>query len=165
MTKINLLKFHQLRVIDDLYNYKSLLDILINIEALLNSYNIYAYDPNWLKGEVVEGPKVKKYWVYLTLKFDYKDMPDPETIRMLDKVNIKVKYKEDEEEVLKFLYDYDYISRGSYYSGRDKKEIKKIWYVKLQIPRKLLYNDKALESYYDKVDFDNFDSELEEGIM
>ena len=40
----------------------TLLDMLLEFEKVLDTADIYAYK-NWIKGEVLEGPKLNRHWV------------------------------------------------------------------------------------------------------
>lgn len=70
---------------------ESLIDVLIQLENFIDNLDIYAFK-NWLEGEVIDGPQIKKYWVGMTLLYDYDKMPDPEGAVVLEKHQAKVSY-------------------------------------------------------------------------
>lgn len=161
MAKISLKDYQELETIDRLYSFNSLLDILLNVEGFLDDMNIYAYDKNWYRGEVVSGPTISRYWVKIILKFDHKYMPNPEVIKVLEKVGCTVTYEEGKIEVHKPTNHFQNINQNQYMSIETKKEIKDVWYIELRIPKKLIYNNIDIDGdkYEDEVDFDAFDAE------
>jgi hypothetical protein len=64
-----------------------LLDILLQVEDVLDSLDTYVFK-HWINGEVVQGPKIRKFWVTISLKYDYEDMPDPRAALRLLKIMI-----------------------------------------------------------------------------
>ena len=123
MAKISLKDYQELETIDRLYSFNSLLDILLNVEGFLDDMNIYAYDKNWYRGEVVSGPTISRYWVKIVLKFDHKYMPNPEVIKVLEKVGCTVTYEEGKIEVHKPTNHFQNINQNQYMSIETKKEI------------------------------------------
>ena len=79
-------------VIDRVTSNNDLLDILLDVEEYLDSTNLYAFK-NWIKGVVVDGPYVSRYWVKLTLKWSYMQMPDPTGAQRLLAHGTKVVYR------------------------------------------------------------------------
>jgi len=70
----------------------SLLDMLLEFEKTLDSLNLYAFK-NWLKGEILEGPTLKRHYVNIKLLYPYKDMPDPDGAKRLIARDCLVEYK------------------------------------------------------------------------
>jgi hypothetical protein len=68
-----------------------LLDILIQMEDVLDSLDIYVF-ANWMKGEVVEGPIVRRYWFDFTLRYPIDKMPDPRGAMRLLKHGVRVDF-------------------------------------------------------------------------
>lgn len=161
MPKFNLKDYEELETIDRLYSFDSLLDILLNIEGFLDDLNIYAYDKNWFRGEVVSGPIISRYWIKVIFKFDEKYMPNPEVIKVLEKTGSRVSY---EQGIVEYHVDTDHFNNvgGNQYMSMDKKKKrKKVWYIQIEIPKKLIYNniDLKLNTFEEDVDFDVFDAE------
>ena len=48
--------------INSIHGSETLLDLLLEWEDVLDNLDIYAF-PNWKLGELVDGPKIEKYWV------------------------------------------------------------------------------------------------------
>lgn len=164
MGKISLKDFEELETIDRLYSFDSLLDILLNVEGFLDDMNVYSYDVNWYRGEIVSGPIISKYWVKIVLKFDHKYMPNPEVIKVLEKVGCKVTYEEGKVEVHKPTNQFQNVNHNQYMDMVLKKEIKDVWYIEIRIPKKLIYNNIDIDGdkFQDEVDFDSFDAENSE---
>lgn len=108
-----------------------LLDLLIQMEDVLDSLDIYVFK-NWVNGEVVDGPRVRRYWLSFTLRYDYTSMPDPQAVRRLVKHGIKVEYDRNQDD-----------------------QNQQHWLVTIRIPRRLIGQMSAAElGYYDEIDDD-----------
>ncbi len=113
-----------------------LLDILIQMEDVLDSFDIYVFK-NWMKGEIIEGPTVRRYWFDLTLRYKLDDMPDPRGAMRLIKHSVRVDYNkvtvEDEK-------------------GKDPGHANH-WHIKISIPKRLISDLNADElAFYDEDD-------------
>ena len=73
---------------------QTVLEILTEFEGVLDSMDMYAYE-NWIKGEVVHGPELDRYWVSVTLMYPEKSMPNPEAAKRLTQHGCKVYYGKD----------------------------------------------------------------------
>lgn len=129
-----------------------LLDILLEIEDVIDSLDIYVFK-NWLKGQIIEGPIIRRYWVSVSLRYPIDAMPDPRGgLRMLSH-GIMVEYK---KEPVPFLSD----------RATGKTENQEAWTVKLEVPRKLLngMNDANVDYYDDEIDVDDIESAKDLGV-
>ncbi len=88
---------NQISVLHRLSQSETLLDVLLAFEDFLDNNDIYAFK-NWSLGEIFAGPKIEKYWVTVTLKYDYKNMPDPRGGMRLIKGGAKVWFEKVEVE-------------------------------------------------------------------
>jgi len=142
--------------LEKIFNRKSLLDVAIEIENFLDFSNLYVF-PNWYKGEIVDGPNVKRYWVTLTLRYPHKDMPDPMGARVLHDVGVKVDYIKSFD-----LEPIDVKSESDFRPQTKKPKMKKVpvWHVELKIPRRFL--DKI--DYNDLNDYDDDEVDIETAI-
>ena len=120
--------------LDDVYGSENVLDILIEFERVFDTLDIYVYK-NWLKGEIVEGPKIDRYWITVTLMYPYKLMPDPEGAMRLIDHGCKVEMGNDTlKQVVK-------IKGPESYEQNEKGELQpklaenKVWLVKIVMPR------------------------------
>lgn len=119
--------------LDDAFGSENVLDTLIEFERVLDQLDMYVYK-NWRRGEIVEGPKIDRYWITVTLMYPYKLMPDPEGAMRLIDHGCKVMMGED---ILKHVGK---IELGSDEYGREVDPEKKIvsspvWLVKIIMPR------------------------------
>ena len=137
--------------INNLDDSDSLVDVLMNMENFLDSLDIYVFK-NWFEGEIVDGPNVSKYWVSMSLYYEYDNMPDPEGAMVLEEHGAKVKYslrkledteiKPDTMDVTSINQVYDlnggqdvYGQDSSYISTNRTPNTKNVWIVDIKIPR------------------------------
>lgn len=137
-------------VVKRLSDNHDLVDVMISIEDYLDKNNIYVFK-NWIDGELVDGPYVEPYWVKVTFKWDYKNMPDPSAAMRLVPHGTKIFFKKDWQNVPQPIKKPD-----DYEPGTHKPRIKKerVWLVEMLIPRRFLdeVNDKVMDLYGEKVD-------------
>ena len=144
---------------------KNTLDVLLEFEKMLDSVNIYAYK-NWQYGEVVDGPKMGRHWVTVTLMYPNKLMPDPNGANRLVNYDCKVNYRKAVYVTpvkIKTQDDFEINEEGK----RVPKMVKKgVWLIEITMPRRFIDDDSiavdnddidqdAVEEAYD----DNLDSE------
>lgn len=149
-------------IVNKLAKKEDLLDILLDVESYLDDANLYVFD-NWIKGIVVSGPTVKKYWVEVVLKYDHKLMPDPEGGLRLTPHGTKVKFQKAQEEVPLPIHSPD-----DYEPGTKRPRMKKvpIWLVYLKIPRRFVeaVDQDMLDQYDDETDdVENAEDQLTTG--
>lgn len=148
----------------------SLTDVLIQMEDFLDSLDLYVFK-NWIKGELVEGPDVKRYWVSIKLRYDYEDMPDPAGGMRLLKHGAKVKFQQTTEKVMapkdKEQANADAIvsPRGTTNPEQEVTE-KKSWLVDVMIPRRFIeeLDDGDLDNHSDEVDSEAVSDARDEDI-
>lgn len=144
---------------------KNTLDVLLEFESMLDSVNIYAFK-NWQYGEVVDGPKLGRHWVTVTLMYPTKLMPDPNGAKRLLNYDCKVNYRKADYITpikIKTQDDLEVNEDGK----RVPKMIKKgVWLIEITMPRRFIDDESitvdnddidqdAVEEAYD----DNLDSE------
>ena len=148
-------------VITRLSDNDDLVDIMISIENYLDTNDIYTF-ANWIDGEIVSGPYVKKYWVKVTFKWDYKDMPDPDGGLRLLKHGTKIRFRKSTEEV-----PVEIKSEADYQPGTKKPKMKKekIWLVDMLIPRRFVesISKEVMDLYDEDVDTDTADEAVSQG--
>lgn len=134
--------------INSIHGSETLLDLLLEWEDVLDNLDIYAFK-NWKKGELVDGPKIEKYWITCTLMYPYKMMPDPNATKRFTKHGIKCSYKEDHYlKPIKIVRSEDseprnnddpYTDEGNLKPSQGKRRAKLVklpcWLVKIEIPR------------------------------
>jgi hypothetical protein len=129
---------------------EDILSIMIDFENYLDSNNLYAFR-NWIDGEIIGGPFVKRYWVKVMLKFPYNQMPDPDGGLRLTKhgtkINYDIKFEERPIEIK---------SPSDYQPGTKKPKMKKykIWVITMLIPRRFVQDldSEVMDVYDDDVD-------------
>lgn len=141
--------------INEINDSPHLLDILIQMENVLDSSDIYVFD-NWLNGKVVDGPNVGRYWVDFALMYDIDKMPDERGAKRLMNQNIrvnydKVRYGTDNTEVPTEETEYD-------------KDMK--WLIRISIPRSLIVqiDDAQHEFYDDEIDINQVEDAKDDGM-
>lgn len=122
-----------------------LLDLLLEAEDVLDSLDVYVFR-NWMQGEVVSGPTIRRYWVNITLRYKDTQMPDPRAGLRLLAHGIMVQYKKDTVET----------TEGE----------QKVWLVELEFPRKLLngINDAGTDFYDDEIDVEDIEDAVDLGV-
>ena len=121
----------------------SLTDILIQVEDFIDSLDLYVFK-NWFDGEIVDGPNVNRYWVTVTLQYDYKDMPDPKGGMRLVSRGCKVYFWKAKQEVATPIESpSDYRDDGRH--SKPAMENKDIWLVEIHIPRRFINDVDATD--------------------
>ena len=141
---------------------EDLLDIMIDVENYLDTNNLYAFK-NWIEGEIIGGPYVKRYWVKIKLKYEYHKMPDPEGGLRLLKHGTKIRYDIELEE-----RPIEIKTPDDYRPGTKKPKMKKhkIWIITMLIPRRFVKNldSEVMDIYDDEVDVHTVDDSTGQGI-
>ena len=139
------------KLLKRLSDSSNLTDVLIQMEDFMDSLDLYVFK-NWFEGEVVQGPEIRRYWVKMTLKYDYEMMPDPAGGMRLIKHGAKVTYRKAKEEVPVPIKSPDDYQDGT---KKPKMSLKDIWLVEIDIPRRFIdeLDDQDLE-YYDPTEID-----------
>lgn len=114
----------------------SLLDALLEFEKAIDEMGLYTYK-NWDQGEIVEGPKVSRYWVETTLMYPREQMPDPSGGQRLLGYDCKVSYKKDNYKSPRKVESYEDYQPGT---RKPKVDDVPIWLVSIKMPKKFLEN-------------------------
>jgi len=143
---------------------QDLMDVMLDIEDYFDSNNLYVFD-NWFKGELVDGPRVRKYWIEVTFKYPYTQMPDPEGGLRLTQHGTKIKYERSHQ-----LVPQPINSPSDYEPGTKKPRMKreKVWLVHMRIPKRFVetLDPEMLDIYDEEVednDLDNANDEAASG--
>lgn len=145
-----------------LYEAESYMATLLDFERVLDSVHLYAYE-NWVKGELVEGPKVEKHWVTCSFMWPKKMMPEPMGAKRLIDYNIKVTYKKDLlESPVKIKNPNDY-EEGTRYP---KMKLDPIWIVEIKMPRTIMQDiyRGTMEVEGEKIDLDDINSAYQQDL-
>jgi len=148
-------------LINEYYDNSAMLDCSLAIEGFLcEVVALYPYK-NWFDGEVVAGPSVKKYWVTIILKYDYKKMPDPMGAAVLVKLGCKVFYKKAKQKVeVEVVGPQDLDQRH-----RPKMTVEPCWLIKIVIPKKFIENEelKGIDELDKDIDVDQVEDTMNSG--
>ena len=124
---------------------------------------MYVYK-NWIKGEVIEGPNVRRHWVSFSLLYPHDRMPDPRAAGRLLKHDIIVEYNKVRQNGKEFHPLNDVKTPPTTTPSDEKKEENSadhwFWMIKLTIPRRLLNQVGANIDFYDEEDIDRESIEL-----
>ncbi len=150
-----------------LHDSPHLLEILVQIEDVLDRLDIYVF-PNWIEGEVVDGPRVRRYWLDITLRYPYQKMPDPRAALRLLKHGIRVDFRkakigeddltESADEIADAAEDAEADNTGA----NDNK----VWLITISVPRRLVTQlaGEEMDFYDDEVDLDDAQDAKDTGI-
>ena len=119
---------------------------LLDFERCLDEANLYAFK-NWLYGELVQGPDVKRYTVSCIFMWPYKLMPDPTGIKRLLSIGCDVKVAKSKIDVPVEIHSKNDFVQGTRYPKMSKKNV---WFVQIEIPKELM--DETKEGSIDIAD-------------
>ena len=145
-----------------IYMSEARLQTMMDIERVLDSLDIYAFK-NWKKGELVEGPVLKKHWVESTFMWPKKSMPDPDGAKRLLGYNGVVTYEQAKLKTPVKVESYD-----DFRPGTRKPRLREdpVWLVKVKLPIELIKEFK--EGYKEvegpEIDLQELDDAYEEGL-
>jgi hypothetical protein len=141
--------------IEKLEDSPHLLDLLVQMEDVLDSMDVYVFK-NWIDGEIVEGPKVRRYWLDMTLKYPYDKMPDPRAGLRLLKHGVRVDFSKAHE---------DDSGDAKPVEGEGEKD-SMVWLVHVSIPRRLIVEINAgqLDFYDDEIDSEDVEDAQDSGV-
>lgn len=147
-----------------LLKHENLTNILVEIEDMLDSMDLYVFD-NWFDGEIYYGPEVRRYWVDVTLMYPYEKMPDPDGAVRLRRNNIEVTYSKKK---IKKTIQTDFKNGNQIQPDHKPKTVEEeIWLIKLSIPRKFVseLDDDDLQIYSDdSVDKDSVSDARDQNV-
>ena len=153
--------------LDKLEDASHLLSILLQMEDVLDSLDLYCFE-NWLDGEVVEGPIIRRHWVSMSLLYPSDKMPDPRAALRLLKHHIMVEF--DKIERTKTGTPKDTRNANTPGAGTSIVQAKagkeRDWLVKITVPRRLLDQIAAADAdtYEDDVEIDDVESAKDSGL-
>lgn len=143
------------------------MSILLDFERVLDEADVYAFK-NWLLGELVQGPVIKRYTTKCIFMWPYKLMPDPSAVKRLLSLGCKVTYGKSSLNVPVEIEDYDDFVPGTRYPKMKKR---KVWFVDIEIPKELMNDIKegSIDLADQEIDLqelsDSYDQDLDdEGV-
>jgi hypothetical protein len=156
--------------LEKLQDSPHLLDILLQMEDVLDSLDIYVFK-NWYSGEIAEGPVVRRYWLDFTLKYPYDKMPDPKAALRLLKHGVRVDFWKAKVKGEEFI-DADEANQaqetevGAHEAEKKDDHKDTVWLVRISIPRHLVAQMSAeeMDFYDEEVDVDDVEDAKDSGI-
>jgi hypothetical protein len=148
--------------IKGIYNSDGSMSTLIDFERVLDDSDLYAYK-NWILGEVVNGPDIRRYDVSCVLMYPYKLMPDPRGAKRLLSVGCNIKFKKTKIKVPVEIKNSDDFNPGTHYPKMVERDI---WLVRIEMPKQLM--DEIREGSIDlagqTIDLDELDDAYDEDL-
>ena len=138
--------------IQGVHDSSNLLETLMDFERVLDSLDCYAF-PNWIKGELVEGPITSRHWVTATFMWPEKLPPDPKLIERLESNSIKAKVSKGKFKHALEVESADDFEPGTHYP---KMVEDPVWLIELTIPKGMI---KDIEEGYTNVAGETIDME------
>ena len=120
--------------IQNIYESDVSFQVLKDFERVLDDLDLYVYD-NWIDGELVSGPTIRKHWVTCAFMWDRDKMPDPVGGKRLLDYDCKVTFKKDLIIKPRKIRTPDDIRPGT---KKGKLDTYPIWVVEIMMPKKLI---------------------------
>jgi hypothetical protein len=151
-----------LQSIKNIYMSDNSLSMLCDFERVLDSVDIYAF-PNWSKGELVEGPKITKYFVRCKFMWPAKMMPDPNGGKRLLPYGVMISYEKKNIKIpveIKSSDDYRPNSK------KGKLVDTPVWIVEIMMPKHLMKDIKqgSKEIAGEEIDLNDLAQAYEEDL-
>ena len=127
----------------------TILDTLLEFERTLDNAEIFAYK-NWLMGELVEGPILKRHFYKTVWMYPKKLMPDPDGGLRLTKLGANVNFKKGNfKRPTKVKGPEDWVDPST---KRAKMVDSEVWLVTIELPMK--YINRGMEQTDDIIEKD-----------
>lgn len=146
-----------------IYLSDSSLNVLLDFERVLDELDLYAFK-NWIKGELVEGPVISRYWVSCKFMWPKAMMPDPRGAERLLPYGCKITYAKEEIKIpVKIEDPTDFRDDGT---RKAKLESVKIWIVEISMPQELIADIEqgSIEIAGEEVDLEDLNSAYQQGL-
>jgi len=145
---------------------KNTLSLLLEFEGVLDDLNMYAYE-NWIKGEVIKGPIISKYWVEVYIMYPEKHMPNPDAAERLTKHGCYVFFHKDTLTSNVKIKSIDDLEQDDLKTRHvPKTQEIPVYVVKIVMPRHLLtdYNVKKISAMAGEIDLDDVVDAYDQGL-
>lgn len=155
------------KTIDNVFVSENTLQIMLEFERVLDQMDMYAYE-NWIKGELIEGPKVTRYWVEASFMWPLKMMPDPSAALRLTDRDCKVFYSRDYyvEPMPASPYQKDLFTDPTNSRPRPKLKRTPVWVVTIKMPRRIVDGDASGDriNVDDNVDLESLNQAYDQNL-
>lgn len=145
---------------------KNTLNILLEFEGVLDELHIYAYE-NWIKGEVIKGPIISKYWVEVYLLYPASQMPNPIAAERLIKHGCYVFFQKDTlTSNVRIKSPDDLIMNQDRQKHVPDERTIDVYVVKIVMPRHLLsdYDVRKINAMDGEIDLDEIVDAFDQGL-
>lgn len=148
--------------IKGIYTSDGSMNTLLDFERVLDEADLYAFR-NWISGELVQGPDVRRYTVSCTFMWPYKLMPDPRGAKRLVSIGCKVRFAKSKIKVPVEIENYDDYVPGTRYP---KMKERPIWFVNIIIPTELMneIKDGSIDLADQDIDLQELDDAYEDDL-
>jgi hypothetical protein len=148
--------------IKGIYTSDGSINTLLDFERVLDEADLYAYK-NWILGELVDGPKIKKYTVACIFMYPEKLMPDPRGGKRLLHLDCMIHFKKTQIEVPVKLESHDDFQPGTAYPKMVKKWV---WLVRIEIPKELMNDirEGSIDLAGETLDLEELDDAYDEDL-
>jgi len=146
-----------------IYLSDSSLNMLLDFERVLDELDLYGF-AHWSQGELVEGPKIERYWITCKFMWPRRMMPDPRGAARLLPYGCKVSYQKSEIEMpAKIESPMDFRDDGSH---KGKLISVKIWLVTIMMPQELIADIEqgSIEIAGEDIDLEDINSAYQQGL-
>lgn len=120
--------------IKGIYTSDASLSTLLDFERVLDEADLYAYK-NWELGELVQGPKIKRYTVSCMFMYPEKLMPDPRGGKRLINLGCEIKFKKTAIKVPVDIESANDYKPGTHYPKMTERAI---WLVNIEMSKELM---------------------------
>jgi len=148
--------------IKGIYTSDGMMSTLMDFERVLDEADLYAFR-NWDLGELVSGPRVRRYDVACMFMYPLKRMPDPTGAKRLLKLGCDVKFKKTKIKVpIKIEGPGDY-KPGTHYPKMTERDI---WLVLIEMPKELMNDirEGSIDLAEQTIDLEDLDKAYEQDL-
>ena len=145
-----------------IYLSDSSLDMLLDFERVLDELDLYSFR-NWLDGELVSGPDIKRYWVECSFMWPRAKMPDPRGAARLLPYGCKITYEEDTVKIPTEIKSPDDFRPGT---RKGKLVDVPVWIVNIRMPQELVSDIESgsLEIASEEYDLEDIQNAYQQDI-
>ena len=120
--------------IELIHNSNTSFQVLKDFERVLDELDLYVYE-NWMDGEIIKGPDIRRHWVSCTFMWPRDKMPDPMGGKKLLDYDCKVYFKKDH-----YVQPRKIEEPGDFRPGTKKGKLDRnpVWVVEIMMPKKLI---------------------------
>ena len=148
--------------IKNLYLSNGSIQTLLDFERVLDEMDLYAYK-NWILGELVAGPEIRRYNVSCVFMWPENLMPDPRGAKRLTPYDCRIRFKKT-----KIKIPIKIQSPGDYRLGTHKAKLidKTVWLVEITIPKALMSDIRtgSVELEDQNIDLGELDAAYEDDL-